>query len=224
MNTGVSDAIDIAWKIQAMVEGWGGKNLINSYFMERHSIGVRNTKEAADCFDQLYSVMQYGDELDDESKIGSRLREKLSVKLKEQDKLIASSGTLLGYRYNNSPIIIPDGTEETIDNPRKYIPTARPGHRAPHIWLEEGISIYDKLGKNFTLLVFSEKIKETENFLKKARNTNFPLKVLEINDEDAFKLYEYSFVLIRPDLMVAWRSNTMPDNPLEILDIVRGLK
>ena len=53
MNTGVSDAIDIAWKIQAMIEGWGGKNLINSYFRERHSIGVRNTKEAADCFDQL---------------------------------------------------------------------------------------------------------------------------------------------------------------------------
>ena len=224
MNTGVSDAIDIAWKIQAMIEGWGGKNLINSYFMERHSIGVRNTKEAADCFDQLYSVMQYGDELDDDSEIGRRLREKLSVSLKEQDKLIASSGTLLGYRYNNSPIIISDGTEETLDNPRKYIPTARPGHRAPHIWLEEGISIYDKFDKNFTLLVFSEDIKKTENFFNKAKSINFPLTVLEINDEDAFNLYEYSFVLIRPDLMVAWRSNTMPDNPFDVIDIVRGSK
>ena len=224
MNTGVSDAIDIAWKIQAMIEGWGGKNLINSYFMERHSIGVRNTKEAADCFDQLYSVMQYGDELDDDSEIGRRLREKLSVSLKEQDKLIASSGTLLGYRYNNSPIIISDGTEETLDNPRKYIPTARPGHRAPHIWLEEGISIYDKFDKNFTLLVFSEDIKRTENFFNKAKSINFPLTVLEINDKDAFNLYEYSFVLIRPDLMVAWRSNTMPDNPFDVIDIVRGSK
>ena len=74
MNTGVSDAIDIAWKVQAMLEGWGGKNLIKSYFHERHSIGVRNTKEAADCFDQLYSVMQYGDILDEESKEGNALR------------------------------------------------------------------------------------------------------------------------------------------------------
>jgi hypothetical protein len=168
--------------------------------------------------------MQYGDELDDDSEIGHRLREKLSVSLKEQDKLIASSGTLLGYRYNNSPIIISDGTEETIDNPRKYIPTARPGHRAPHIWLEEGISIYDKFDKNFTLLVFSEDIKKTENFFNKAKSINFPLTVLEINDKDAFNLYEYSFVLIRPDLMVAWRSNTMPDNPFDVIDIVRGSK
>ena len=68
-----------------MVEGWGGKNLIDSYFKERHSIGVRNTKEAADCFDQLYSVMQYGDELDDETEIGINIRKKLSIDLKEQD-------------------------------------------------------------------------------------------------------------------------------------------
>ena len=56
--------------------------------------------------------MQYGDELDDETEIGINIRKKLSIDLKEQDKLIASSGTLLGYRYNNSPVIIPDGTEE----------------------------------------------------------------------------------------------------------------
>ncbi len=224
MNTGVSDAIDIAWKIQAMVEGWGGKYLIDSYFKERHSIGVRNTKEAADCFDQLYSVMQYGDELDDETEIGINIRKKLSIDLKEQDKLIASSGTLLGYRYNNSPVIIPDGTEETIDNPRKYIPTARPGHRAPHIWLEEGVSIYDKFSKNFTLIVFFKDKKETNNFVNTAKEINFPLEVLVIDDEDAFKLYEYCFVIIRPDLMVAWRSDNMPENSLEVLDIIRGSK
>ena len=168
--------------------------------------------------------MQYGDELDDETEIGVNIRKKLSIDLKEQDKLIASSGTLLGYRYNNSPVIIPDGTEETIDNPRKYIPTARPGHRAPHIWLEEGVSIYDKFSKNFTLIVFFKDKKETNNFVNTAKEINFPLEVLVINDEDAFKLYEYCFVIIRPDLMVAWRSNNMPENSLEVLDIIRGSK
>jgi len=222
MNTGVSDAIDIAWKVQAMLEGWGGKNLIQSYFHERHSIGVRNTKEAADCFDQLYSVMQYGDILDEESEEGNTLRKKLSINLKEQDKLIASSGTLLGYRYNNSPIIISDGSEETLDNPRKYIPTARPGHRAPHLWLEEGVSIYDKFGKNFTLLVFVKNDPKIDNFLKEAKKINFPVKLLELEDEDSRNLYKSKYVLVRPDLMIAWRSNSMPLKPLDVLDTIRG--
>tara|TARA_B100001996_G_scaffold141261_1_gene107443 strand:+ start:3 stop:989 length:987 start_codon:yes stop_codon:yes gene_type:complete len=224
MNTGVSDAIDIAWKIQAMVEGWGGNKLINSYFDERHPVGVRNTKEAADCFDQLNSVMQYGDILDEESERAEKLREKLSFNLKEQDKLIASSGTLLGYRYNNSSIIIPDGTKETIDNPRKYIPTARPGHRAPHIWLDEGISIYDKFGKNFTLLVFSEELNNARILISEAESIGIPIKLLKIDDHEAFSLYENKYVIVRPDLMIAWRSDNIPENSIDILNKIIGNK
>ena len=224
MNTGVSDAIDIAWKIQAMVEGWGGNKLINSYFDERHPVGVRNTKEAADCFDQLNSVMQYGDILDEESERAEKLREKLSFNLKEQDKLIASSGTLLGYRYNNSSIIIPDGTKETIDNPRKYIPTARPGHRAPHIWLDEGISIYDKFGKNFTLLVFNEELNNARILISEAESIGIPIKLLKIDDHEAFSLYENKYVIVRPDLMIAWRSDNIPQNSIDILNKIIGNK
>jgi len=222
MNTGVSDAIDIAWKVQAMVEGWGGAKLIDSYFEERHSIGVRNTKEAADCFDQLNSVMQYGDILDEDSKRAEKLREKLSINLKEQDKLIASSGTLLGYRYNNSSIVIPDGTEETIDNPRKYIPTARPGHRAPHIWLEEGVSIYDKFNKNFTLLVFTEDLIDAKKLISKAESIALPIHLLQINDKDVLNLYLNKYVIVRPDLMVAWRSDYIPENIIDILNTIIG--
>ena len=222
MNTGVSDAIDIAWKVQAMVEGWGGAKLIDSYFEERHSIGVRNTKEAADCFDQLNSVMQYGDILDEDSKRAEKLREKLSINLKEQDKLIASSGTLLGYRYNNSSIVIPDGTEETIDNPRKYIPTARPGHRAPHIWLEEGVSIYDKFNQNFTLLVFTEDLIDAKKLISKAESIALPIHLLQINDKDVLNLYLNKYVIVRPDLMVAWRSDYIPENSIDILNTIIG--
>jgi 2-polyprenyl-6-methoxyphenol hydroxylase-like FAD-dependent oxidoreductase len=224
MNTGVSDAIDIAWKIQGMIEGWGGNKLIDSYYDERHPIGVRNTKEAADCFDQLNAVMQYGDILDEDTERGDKLRKKLSVSLKEQDKLIASSGTLLGYRYNYSSIIISDGTVETIDNPRKYIPTARPGHRAPHIWLEEGISIYDKFSKNFTLLVFSEETKDAKNLILEAESINLPIKLLKVRDKDASHLYEKKYVIIRPDLMVAWRSDVIPKKPIDILYKIIGKK
>ena len=164
MNTGVSDALDIAWKIQATLQGWGGQNLLRSYSIERQPIGVRNTLEAADCFNQLDEVMQHGDELDIDGYKGEKLRQALGTKLKAQEKLISSSGTLLGYRYKHSPIIIKDASPEPKDDPRVYIPTARPGHRAPHIWLEEGTSILDLLGPNFTLLCFKKSPKHVANF------------------------------------------------------------
>ena len=224
MNTGVSDAIDLAWKVQAMLEGWGGNKLLESYFSERHPVGVRNTAEAADCFDRLNSVMKYGDELDEEGSKGRAFREKLGVELKEQEKLISSSGTLLGYRYEGSPIVIPDGTEEPADDPRTYVSIARPGHRAPHIWLEEGVSLFDKLGPGFNLLIFGVMEASIEPIHEAAKNIGLPLDIIRINDPNAIRLYENKFVIIRPDLMVAWRSNSFPQTPTEIFDILRGEK
>ncbi len=43
MNTGVDDAVNLAWKIAAMAAGWGGPNLLASYEIERRPIAFRNT-------------------------------------------------------------------------------------------------------------------------------------------------------------------------------------
>jgi 2-polyprenyl-6-methoxyphenol hydroxylase-like FAD-dependent oxidoreductase len=222
MNTGVSDAIDLAWKVQAMLEGWGGNQLLDSYFCERHPIGIRNTTEAADCFDRLDAVMKYGDELDEEGSKGDAFRTQLGIDLEEQEKLISSSGTLLGYRYEGSPIVIPDGTAEPADSPRTYLPVARPGHRAPHIWLDEGVSLLDKLGAGFTLLVFDDPSVNLESMREAANTIGLPLEIIKIEDADAANLYGGKFVIVRPDLMVAWRSNHLPKNPSELFDILRG--
>ncbi|MBT3989908.1 MAG: hypothetical protein HON14_01380 [Rhodospirillaceae bacterium] len=223
MNTGVSDAIDLAWKVQAMLEGWGGEHLLESYFEERHPIGVRNTTEAADCFDRLNAAMQYGDELDEEGPKGDEFRSRLGVDLKDQEKLISSSGTLLGYRYEGSPIIVSDDTPEPADNPRTYIPIARPGHRAPHIWLEEGVSLLDLLGAGFTLLDFGGEEVDLAPIKDAAKKIGLPLEIVFINDDDAAALYERRLVLVRPDLMVAWRGDVLPDDLPALLDNVRGV-
>ena len=220
MNTGVSDTINLAWKIKAMLEGWGGEHLLDSYFAERHAVGVRNTSEAADCFDCLHDVMKFGDELDEEGIDGDLFRDQLRRDLKSQEKLIASSGTLLGYRYEGSPIVIPDGTPEPEDNPRTYIPVARPGHRAPHIWLDEGVSILDNFGSEFTLLKFEAC--DTKPIESKAAAIGLPLHIVLIENDDAARLYETKFVLVRPDLMIAWRSNDLPEDLESLLNRVRG--
>ncbi len=222
MNTGVSDAIDLAWKLQGALQGWAGDGLLDSYDIERRPIGHRNTAEAADCFDHLFRVMQNGDELDGDSAESERLRTELKADIKEQEKLIASSGTLLGYRYEGSPIVAPDGSPEPPDDARQYVPVARPGHRAPHVWLDDGDALFDRLGPDFTLVAIGDRAPDTSGIVEAAAAADVPLHVLSLTDAIAEEVYGAGLVLIRPDLMIAWRSDRVPDDPKALIDTVRG--
>ncbi|MBN9427323.1 MAG: FAD-dependent monooxygenase [Burkholderiales bacterium] len=226
MNTGVSDAIDLAWKLQACVDGWAGPELLRSYECERRPVGIRNTAEAADNFDRLYHVMQYGDELDADSSAADALRQTLKDDLKSQEKLLKSSGVLLGYRYASSPICIADGTPEPPDDPLVYAPVARPGHRAPHAWISDGEhqgkSVLDVLGDWFTLLCFDGAPACVEAFVQTAASHGMPLKVVALNSPDIRNLYgDRAYVLVRPDMMIAWRADSI-DAAETIIDKTRG--
>lgn len=227
MNTGVSDAIDLAWKLEALLKGWGGPRLLGSYHRERQPIGHRNTQEAADCFHQLFAVMQHGAEIDQQSTEADELRHQLKVSIKAQEKLIASSGTLLGYRYEGSDIIVADDTPEPPDDPRRYMPIARPGHRAPHAWLENGEALFDRFGSGFTLLQLTPRDANTIAFEAAAKDISMPLEIVILDDIYVSQIYESNLILIRPDLMIAWRSNSQHDltevaDASTILDCVRG--
>lgn len=221
MNTGISDAVDLAWKLEACLEGWGGADLLRSYEIERKPIGQRNTREAADCFDRLYAAMQFGDELDDDEPAGQALRRSLGAELKQQEKLISSSGTLLGYRYNDSPVIAYDGSPETPDDPRDYVPTARPGHRAPHCWLRDSSALYDHFSRGFSLLQFDPAL-DASSLLSAAEQCGIPLAHVLLDEPIAQSIYECKLALIRPDLMVAWRGDELPADPRGLLAHVSG--
>ena len=222
MNTGVSDAIDLAWKLAACVQGWAGPALLDSYDLERRPIGARNTAEAADNFARLYGVMQHGDELDDPGASGDALRARLREDLKGQEKLLKSSGVLLGYRYEHSPICVADGTPAPDDDPRIYAPVARPGHRAPHAWLADGRSLLDAFGAGFTLVCFDGPGTGVDAFMREANAQSVPLSVLMLDDPGVRRLYgDRAAVLVRPDLMVAWRGD-LPADATAILRRVRG--
>ena len=42
MNSGVGDAIDLAWKLAATLQGWGGPGVLASYEAERRPVGQNN--------------------------------------------------------------------------------------------------------------------------------------------------------------------------------------
>ncbi len=138
----------------------------------------------------------------------------------ERAKTFISDGIALGYRYDPSPVVVPDGTPAPKDEVMTYTPTSRPGSRAPHAWLTEGKSTLDLFGRGFVLLRFGGA--DPSGIAAAAKSRGVPLEVVPIDDPAVATLYERKLVLVRPDGHVAWRADAAPDDPLAIVDTVRG--
>jgi hypothetical protein len=134
-----------------------------------------------------------------------------------------TTGVHLGYRYEGSPIIISDGTPEPEDDLSVYVPTARPGHRAPHVTLSDGRSILDLFGQGFVLLCLgAHDAVQVDRWTAAAHERSIPLKIEKIENPAALDRYEKSYVLVRPDGHVAWRGEALDREAGEILDVVAG--
>jgi 2-polyprenyl-6-methoxyphenol hydroxylase-like FAD-dependent oxidoreductase len=222
MNTGIQDVVDLSWKLAATIEGWGGDCLLDSYSIERQPIGTRNVIEASGNLRRMLSVSPHPDLLDDTPQ-GAATREKVGREFSEtMRREWFTLGAHLGYRYENSPICWPDGTAAPPDDPRAYVPTARPGHRAPHAFLADGRSTLDLFGRGFVLLGFGAEAAEAAPLLAAARQRHLPLTFTAIAEPHIAALYERKFALVRPDGHVAWRGDRLPEDALCVIDVVRG--
>jgi hypothetical protein len=132
-------------------------------------------------------------------------------------------GIHLGFRYEGSSIVVPDGTPEPEDTVSTYVQTARPGHRAPHVWLAPGQSTLDLLGREFVLMRFDHSV-SVDALTAAAKRARVPLRVVDIDNEQARALYECALVLVRPDGHVTWRANSLPDDADALIDIARGVQ
>jgi 2-polyprenyl-6-methoxyphenol hydroxylase-like FAD-dependent oxidoreductase len=224
MNTGIGDAVDLGWKLAAVLQGWGGDGLLDSYQTERQPIAQRNVDAAAANFNATRPKLGYS-HIEEDSADGRNTRETLARAMRENTlQEWESDGVHLGYRYERSPIVIPDVTPEPEDKLTVYLPTARPGHRAPHVPLADGRSILDLFGSGFVLLCFSEQGENgaTDGLKAAATARKLPLTVEEISEPLAKALYERRYVLVRPDGHVAWRGDVLDVDPDELLDVVSG--
>jgi hypothetical protein len=220
MNTGIGDAADLGWKLEAVLRGWAPAGLLDSYDAERRPVGLRNVNAAADNFARLMSSLDYSGVMEQGAR-GDAIRKEVGRQLDEATRQEWEVlGVILGYRYEGSPICVADGTPATPDHPMEYIPTSRPGHRAPHGWLADGRSTLDLFGRGFVLLHFGDS--DPAPLMDAARRRDVPLTVTHIQDPAIAARYERAYVLVRPDGHVAWRGNKLPEAPLAILDRVRG--
>jgi 2-polyprenyl-6-methoxyphenol hydroxylase-like FAD-dependent oxidoreductase len=220
MNTGMDDTSNLAWKLAATIQGWGGKNLLQSYEQERKPVAERNTIAARELNVHLANLSVPA-AIEQDSAEGEAARRQVSTQLSTFGEEFASLGVQLGARYDGSPIIAADGAPPA-DNFVRYTPSSVPGGRAPHVWLDSGrgygSSLFDRLGFGFTLLRLGGKAAETDAIEtgaieQAARQRKMPLQVLDIPLADARELYGHDLVLVRPDQYVCWRGNSPPSDP-----------
>ena len=131
-------------------------------------------------------------------------------------------GAELGYRYRNSPIIWREPGEGPEDNFMKYVPTAWPGARLPHLWLSDRTALHDHIGDGYTLLRLARTQADTSPLERSVTALGAPLTVLDIGDEHARDLYGYDLLLLRPDLHVVWRGNRLPDDVARLAAVATG--
>ena len=224
MNTGVGDAFDLSWKLAAVLGGWGGAKLLDSYEIERRQVGERNV--GASRFASLGRRKwraQYRPEIGDDTPAGQAARDNLvRVATVEQRKGNEMIGAELGYRYVDSPVIdnMPGGPEHLF---REYHPTTWPGARLPHVWLDDGTPIQDCIPtEGFTLLRLGSTQADSSGLEQALKARGAPVTVLDIADAAARDVYGVDLILLRPDMHVAWRGNAMPGEPAALAAIVTG--
>jgi len=132
-------------------------------------------------------------------------------------------GIHLGFRYEGSSIVAADGTPEPEDTVNTYVQTARPGHRAPHVWLSPELSTLDFFGRGFVLIRFDKSL-AVDALLYAAERAGVPLAVVDLDHEGARTVYERTLVLVRPDGHVAWRGDVVPEDSHALVDLVRGVQ
>jgi hypothetical protein len=185
--------------------------LLGSYQAERQPLARRNTAYARGFADSL-GLFVPPPELEEDSPAGEQARKLTGDHFNAHARAEFNiPGITFGGRYDGSPIIVPDGTAPPPDLANSYAPTACPGGRAPHLWLEDGRSLYDALGFEFTLLQLGARPADAAPFQAAAGAMGIPLAVVSIALEEARDLYAADLALIRPDQIVAWRGNSASD-------------
>jgi 2-polyprenyl-6-methoxyphenol hydroxylase-like FAD-dependent oxidoreductase len=222
MNTGIGDAADLGWKLAAAVRGWGGADLLATYEAERRPVALRNVRQATENFvrDRKRAIdPAIASATPDGDRARADLREKI---VGTQSRQYITDGTALGYRYDGSPIVIPDGSDALPDTIVEYRPNALPGARAPHAVLPDGSSLLDLVGEGFVLLSFRAEHDDCGRIAAAFRAAGVPFAQHAIADNAIAALYERRLVLVRPDGHVAWRGDAAPDDCAALADTVRG--
>jgi len=210
-NTAVEDAVNLGWKLAAVLHGQAAPALLDSYEAERRPAALRNTGYARAFADSLGGhAAEAG--LEDDTPEGAAARARAGEVLAAHGRAEFNiPGITFGTRYDGSPAVVPDGSAPPPDAANHYQQTACPGGRAPHLWLDESTSLYDRFGFGWTLLRLRPDADAAAACVAQAHLRGLSLQVVDLDDARVRELYAADLVLVRPDQVVAWRGHAGDD-------------
>jgi putative polyketide hydroxylase len=223
LSVGIQSAHNLAWKLAAVLKGWAGPALLSTYQSERAPI----TQQIADQMMRNAAAARRKDE----PKPGAP---PVARPAPGRPEFFREHGLVFGGTYESSAIV-PDGTPAVpLENPTTdYVPNARPGSRAPHVWVERGgetISTLDVFGSGMVVLAGSEG-RAWCDAAREIAARGMPIRGFRVGRgadlvdrggawEKAYGVERDGAVLVRPDGHVAWRCPTSMPQPKGELESV----
>ena len=212
LNTGIGDAVDLGWKLAAVLQGWGGPSLLDSYEAERRPIQQQVIAEATRNMNVLTPELMSA-ELDDDGPRGERARTAAHQQIQEAKRAeFFALDLVLDVTLDHSPVI--------MGGPGRAGAALRPGARLAHAWLAPGRSLFDELGTGLSLLLLSAA--DPSGVLREARARSVPVTVVDLSRTALGARYGAQAALVRPDQYVAWRGSLHQVSPAALIDRVRG--
>ncbi|MEU8798614.1 FAD-dependent monooxygenase [Spirillospora sp. NPDC048819] len=222
-NTGVGDAVNLGWKLAAVLQGWSAGSVLDSYDRERRTAAMQTVADAAANMRALDDALVSPDILgqDDSARAArSALRAEIA-EVKESE--FYSRGLVLGYHYADSPLVIGDGTRPPAPHPVHYTPTTVPGVRLPHAWLDDDrVAIYDRLGPRYSLVAVGD-VPDPSRSAAAGRGVGIgELPIVRAAMGRAPGYDRPQILLVRPDQHIAWRGEREAGDFTAILHRVTG--
>jgi 2-polyprenyl-6-methoxyphenol hydroxylase-like FAD-dependent oxidoreductase len=216
MNAGIADAMNLSWMLAGVLHGWADPDILAAHEAERWPITEQVSKYA---MSTSLSVARTRAEVPDDIEFSAATQAEFGQAMqKMHTPQFCCGGLNFGYFYDRSPIIQYDGETAPPYTMDQFTPATVPGCRTPHIWLSDGKSLYDAMGADFCLLRFDRSV-DVSRLVAAAAYRNLPLRVVDVAPPE---VYRHRLLLSRPDQHVAWRGDTVPNNPLTLVDKVRG--
>ncbi len=211
-NTGVGDAVNLGWKLAAVLSGWAPPALLDTYELERRPVGADTIEVASTNMATLASELSDPRLIGSEEEFATVRPTVASIVQETKHGEFHSLDLVLGTSYEGSPIVWAEPAApdyERIDGD-DHRPTAAPGHRLPHAWLGSGRSLYDLLGPEHSL-VGDVDGPAGARIVEEARQLGIPLTSVALSPDLSGRLFDSPLVLVRPDQHVAWRGTDADD-------------
>jgi 2-polyprenyl-6-methoxyphenol hydroxylase-like FAD-dependent oxidoreductase len=210
LNTGLEDAVNLGWKLTAVLEGWAGDPLLDSYGAERLPVFAETGKAVigAGIEEDRAFLDRYSPERD---------RAEFERAWAELAHAVPGPRSYEPH-YEGSPVVAgPAGGSCGVQGSHSF--TARPGHHLAPCRLSSGRNVFEELGTGLTLLAFGG---DSHAFTRASGALRVPLTVVRDSYGGERRAYGSPLILVRPDQFVAWTGSEPPEDPSHLLRTVTG--